>query len=65
MLGNNVWHDSESELIATKVCSRIGSKINAIFESSVETCIDWTSFGFLFEDFFEQSPFENNHLMCY
>ena len=33
-LGNNVWHDSES--IATKACSQIGCKWNAMFESHVE-----------------------------
>ena len=49
-LGNNVWHDSER--IATKVCSQICCKWNAMFESSVETCIDWTSFDFHIEDFF-------------
>ena len=49
-LGNNVRRGSE--LIATKVCSQIGRKWNAMFESHVVTSLDRTSFGFLFEDFF-------------
>ena len=46
---NYVWHDSE--LIVTKICSQKGCKWSAMFESHVETCIDWTSFNFWFEDF--------------
>ena len=37
---------------ATKVYSQICSKWNAMFESHIETCIDWMSFNFQFEDFF-------------
>ena len=48
-LGNYVWLDSES--IATTVCSQIGSKWKAKFESYVETCIDRTSLYFEFEFF--------------
>ena len=53
-LGNDVRRDSES--IATKVCSQIGRKWNAMFESHVETYIDRTSFNFRFEDFFNSLP---------
>ena len=49
-LGNDVRRDSES--IATKVCSQIGSKWNAMFESHVVSSVDRTSFNFRFEDFF-------------
>ena len=37
--------------IATKVCSRIGRKWNAMFESHVVTSVDRTSFDFQFKDF--------------
>ena len=63
MLVNNIGHNSES--IANKVCSQIGSKRKAIFQSHVETCISWTSFHFLFKDFFQQSASENKNLLCY
>ena len=36
-LGNDVWYDSES--ISTKVCSQIGSKRNAMFESHVVSSV--------------------------
>ena len=39
-------------MIATKVGRQNCSKWNAIFESHVETCIDWTSFNFWFHYFF-------------
>ena len=45
-----LWHDSES--IATKVCSQISSKRNAMFEIHSETSIDRTSFNFRFNFFF-------------
>ena len=45
-LGNSVRCDSES--IATKVCSQIGSKWNAIFESHAVTSLERTSFNFFF-----------------
>ena len=61
-LGIDVWRDSES--IATKVCSRIGRKLNAMFESHVVTSVDRTSFYFRFEDFW-QYAFVNIHLLCY
>ena len=51
---NNVWHDSE--LVATKLCSQIGCKWNAMFESDVETGIGWTNFYFWFEYFFSSLP---------
>ena len=47
-LWNDVWHDSES--IATKVCSQIGRRWNAKFESHVVTSVDRTSFDFRSED---------------
>ena len=53
-LWNDVWHDSES--IAPKNWSQIGSKWNVIFESRVETSIDSTSFGFRFEVFLSNLP---------
>ena len=53
-LGNDVRHDSES--IATKVCSQIGRKWNAMFESHVVTSVDRTSFDFRFEDFLSNLP---------
>ena len=37
---------------------------NQIFQSHVKTCIDWTSFEFRIEDFFEQSATQENHLLC-
>ena len=61
-LGIDVWRDSES--IAIKVCSQIGRKLNAMFESHVVTSVDRTSFYFRFEDFW-QSAFVNIHLLCY
>ena len=48
-LENNVWHDFE--LIATKVCSQIGRKWNAMFESHAVTSVDRMSFNYGFEDF--------------
>ena len=48
-LGNDVRRNSES--IATKVCSQICRKWNAMFESHVVTSVDRTSFDFRFEDF--------------
>ena len=62
-LENNVR--SDSQLIATEVCSQIGHKWNAMFESHVVTSVDRTSFYFQMERFLEQSAFVNNHLMCY
>ena len=53
-LGNDVSHNSES--IATKVCSQIGRKWNAMFESHVVTSVDRTSFDFRFEDFLSNLP---------
>ena len=56
-LGNNVWRDSEP--IATNVCSQIGRKWNAMFESHVATTqasIDRTSFDFEFDDFSSNLP---------
>ena len=47
-LGKDVWHDSES--IATKLCSQIGRKRNVMFENSVLTSIDRTSFDFRLEE---------------
>ena len=35
----------------------------AVFESDVETCIDWMSFNFLFES--AESAAQNNHPLCY
>ena len=55
-LGNDVRHDSES--IATKVCSQIGRKWNAMFESHVVTSVDRTSFDFRFEDFLSNLPLQ-------
>ena len=52
-------------MIATKVGRQNCSKWNAIFESHVETCIDWTSFNFWFHYFFYQSATQNNGLLCY
>ena len=48
-LRNDVWHDYDS--ITTKLCIQIDFNGNAMFERNVETCIDWTSFDFRFEDF--------------
>ena len=62
-LGSDVRCDSES--ITTKVCSQIGCKWNAMFESHVVTSVDRTSFDFRFSIFFEQSSFVNIHLLCY
>ena len=53
-LGNDVR--SDSELIATKVCSEIGSKWNVMFESHVVTIVDRTSLDFWFEDFLRNLP---------
>ena len=53
-LGNDVWHDSDS--IATKVCSQVGRKWNAMFETHVVTSVDRTSFDFRFDDFFSSLP---------
>ena len=61
-LGNDVRRDSES--IATKVCSQISSKWNAMFQNHAVTSVDRTSFDFRFE-FFLQSAFVNIHLLCY
>ena len=52
-------------MIATKIGRQNCSKWNAIFESHVETCIDWTSFNFWFHYFFYQSATQNNGLLCY
>ena len=41
--------DGDSESIATKVCSQIGRKRNAMFESHVVTSVARTSFDFRFE----------------
>ena len=41
----------DSELIATKVCSRISGKWNPMFESHIVTNVDRTSLNFWFEDF--------------
>ena len=48
-LGNDVRYDSES--ISAKVCSQIGRKWNAMFESHVVTSVDRWSFDFGFYDF--------------
>ena len=57
MLGNDVWHDSES--IATKVCSQIGRKRNVTFESHARR-------AWIFDlKISKQSAFVNNHLLCY
>ena len=43
-------------------------KLWLTFENSVETCVDWTSFNFLFKDFFEQSAkilLLKKHLLCF
>ena len=61
-LGNDVRRDSES--ITTKVCSQIGRKWNAMFDSHVVTSVERTSFDFRFECFFEQPATESNHLQC-
>ena len=61
-LGNDVRRNSE--WIATKLCSQIGRKWNAIFESHGVTSVDRTSFDFRFEDFL-RSSFVNIHLLCY
>ena len=53
-VGKNVLHDFKS--IATKVCSQISCKWNAIFEGNVVASIDRTSFDFQFEDFFSNLP---------
>ena len=45
-LWNDLWHDSES--ISAKVCSQIGRKWNAIFESHVVTSVDRWGFDFGF-----------------
>ena len=64
-LGNYVRRDSES--IATKVCSQISCKWNAMFESHVvPTAQRWQDkLQFFVWRFFEQSAFVNNHLLCY
>ena len=65
-LRNDIWHDSES--IPTKVCSRIGRKWNAVFESHVVTSFYRTSFDFQFEDFWAICclfAFVKSYLMCY
>ena len=47
------WKLHFSELIVFKVfCCQISCKWNAMFEGHVKNCIDWTSFHFLFKDFF-------------
>ena len=46
---DDVWNDSES--IATKVCVQNSRKWNVMFESHLETCIDWTSLDFQFIGF--------------
>ena len=43
-LENNLCHDSE--LVITKVCIQKSHTLKAMFESLVETCIDWMSFDF-------------------
>ena len=53
-LGNDVRRDFQS--IATKVCSQIGSKWNAMFEGHVVTNVDRTSFDLRFEDFLSNLP---------
>ena len=60
-LESDVWYDSE--LIATKVCSLIGCKWNAMFENHVVASVDrlWSSFDFRFSELFF---FVNNHLQC-
>ena len=60
-LGHNVWHDSES--IATKVCSQIGRKWNAIFESHVSDQRWQKELRFLIWRFFKQFVFVINHLL--
>ena len=54
-LGNDVSHDSES--IATKICSQIGRKCNAMFKRHELWFSSWRCF--------EQSAFVNNSLLCY
>ena len=53
-----VWHDSE--LIATKVCSQIGDKWNAMFESSI-VATDQHWMDFWFEDFVSTTVLLTNH----
>ena len=53
-LGNDVWHDAVST--ATKVCSQIFCKWNAMFESHVVTSVERTSFDFWVEEFFSNLP---------
>ena len=54
---NNVWHDSESiASFATKICSQIGLKWIAMFESDVVNSLDRTSFNFRFDDFLSNLP---------
>ena len=55
-----VWQDSES--IETNVCSQIGRKWNATFQSQVDICIYQTSFNLQFEDVGFAT--QNNHLLC-
>ena len=43
---NHVWHDSD-----LTICSQIERKADIMFESHIETCIDWTSFDFRFSIF--------------
>ena len=45
---NDLWH--YSEMIASKLCSKIWCKWKAMFKSHVETCIDWANFDFWFKD---------------
>ena len=60
-LGNNVRHDSDT--IATKVCSQIGSKWNVMSESNVVTSVDRQAWFSIWR-FFAQSAFANIHLLC-
>ena len=55
-LGNDVRRNFE--LIASKVCSQIGHKWNAMFENNVVTSVDRTSFDFQFEDFLSYLPLQ-------
>ena len=56
-LGKDVRRDSES--IDTKICSQIGRKKHAMFESHVVTSVHRTSWRF-----FEQSAFVNTIIYC-
>ena len=64
-LGNSYYLWDDCELITSKVCSQNCSRGKEMFESHLETYIEWTSFEFWSQDFFQRSATENKHLLCY